>query len=648
MKGKILFIICLLFFVFSQTLNAQWARTYGGSEDDYASSIMQTFDGGYVVAGSTQSFGAGYDEFQIFKLASDGTIEWQKTFGGNIYDYANSIRQTSDGGYILGGQIAIYNDGKYVFILKISSSGDVEWKHYYKNPLHTTPDPNSGLDTHRFGAEVRSIQQTNDGGYIAACQAYLSESDKYDIWILKLSPNGDVEWSRAYVGPLDERVYSIKQTAEGGYIFAGHTNSYGTGNYDLWILKIDLEGRIEWQKTYGGMQQEFAYSIVQTNGSGYIVAGSTFSYGAGKADFWLIKLSAKGNIEWQKTYGGSETETAYSIQQDFDGGYIVGGVTWSFGAGKNDIWILKLNVLGDIEWQKSYGGIRDEDASSIKQTNDGGYIVAGSTFSYGAGNEDFLVLNLFSNGEIDSVCGFINNSNADIFNTSTIPVNSNIDSVSFDIVKMNIDIYHQESDALEYGLCLGTRALNITDSIGGTTFPPPGTYIYDYAESIIIEAYPEEGYIFLGWSGDVLSTTSSVNITIDSDKSVKANFSENVIEKLFEDAKETPCFIATAAFGSPFHPYVIILQDFRDKYLMSSRPGRMFVRLYYKYSPHIAELITDNKALRTVVSIWLIPFVAMGYSMVHFGPIKTTMMFVISIMPLFFFVWFYRRRSKQD
>ncbi|MCJ7580841.1 MAG: hypothetical protein MUP98_09950, partial [Candidatus Aminicenantes bacterium] len=188
----------------------------------------------------------------------------------------------------------------------------------------------------------------------------------------------------------------------------------------------------------------------------------------------------------------------------------------------------------------------------------------------------------------------------------------------------------------------------ISTSSGGTTIPQPGTYIYDYAENISINMNPDTGYNFIGWSGDVISTDLSISITMDSDKSVKANFSEHVLEKLFEDAKLAPCFIATAAFGSPLHPYVRTLQDFRDKYLMSNRPGRLFVNLYYKYSPRIAELITNHKALRTVVCIWLIPFVAFGYSMVHFGPVKSGIIFAFTFMPLFFFVWFYRRRSKKD
>ncbi|MFC2161678.1 CFI-box-CTERM domain-containing protein [Acidobacteriota bacterium] len=643
MKGKIFSLIVLLNVVSSLSLNAQWARTYGGGEDDYASSIQQTYDGGYIVAGTTESFGAGYEDFQIFKLASDGTIEWQKTFGGDLWDFANSIRQTSDGGYILGGTSGIYNKGDFILVLKISSNGDIEWKHYYEDPNR------EDLGIQQHGAELRSVQQTNDGGYIAACSAYLLERDKYDIWILKLFPNGEVEWNRAYRGSLDDRAHSMLQTNDGGYIVAGYTNSSTAGGNDIWILKLASDGNIEWQKTFGESQTELAYSIKQTNDGGYIVVGHSNSRTAGNGDIWILKLSSSGDIEWNKAYGGIKNDTAHSIQQTFDGGYIVAGKTYSFGAGIGDVWILKLNILGAIEWQKTYGGGQDEEAKSIQQTSDGGYIVAGSTESYGVGKRDFLILKLFSNGDMDFSCGLMNESNAEVSDTSIIFADTDLDPEDIVLVSKDASIIYQESEAVDYSLCSGEQhTLIISASSGGTTNPQPGTYIYDYAERISIDTFRDEGYNFFGWSGDVLSTDSSLSLTMDSNKSIKANFIENVIEKLFEDAKETPCFIATAAFGSPLHPYVRTLQDFRDKYLMTSRAGRNLVNLYNKYSPHIAELITNHKVLRSAVRIWLVPIVAMGYSMVHFGPSKTTMMFVISIMPLFFFVWFYRRRSKQD
>ena len=649
MKGKIFAIICLLHLASFLTLNAQWARTYGGSEDDYPSSILETSDGGYIVAGTTESFGDEIRNIWILKLALDGTIEWQKTYRGGEREYAYSIQQTSEGGYIIGGSVQLIGQGWFILVIKISPLGDIEWKQYYQDPNHDYPHPFTEEPTGSQGAELYSIQQTNDGGYIAVCNAWIHFDDEIAIWILKLSAAGEIEWEKIYGrSAIDDQVYSVKQTNDGGYIVAGHTESYGAGSSDILILKLALDGTIEWQKTYGGVESEKTNSILLTNDGGYIVAGHTESYGAGSSDVLILKLALDGTIEWQKTYGGNASDAANSIQKTFDGGYIVAGTSYSFVVGNWEFWILKLNILGAIEWQKTYGGGQIEEAKSIQQTIDGGYIVAGTTDTYGAGKRDYLILKLFSNGDISPACRFISDSNAEVFDTGITPLDSYLDTENFDIFqKKDITVSLQNSEAVVYSLCSGQHTLSITTSSGGTSEPPAGTYIYDHAVRTSINPNPDEGYIFIGWSGDVTSTDSLISITMDSDKSVKANFSENVIEKLFEDAKKAPCFIATAAFGSPLHPFVRTLQDFRDKYFMSSRAGRKLVSLYYKYSPRIAELITNHKVLRIVIRIWLIPFVALGYSMVHFGPVKTTMMLVLSIMPMFFFVWFYRRRNKH-
>ncbi|MFC2167706.1 CFI-box-CTERM domain-containing protein [Acidobacteriota bacterium] len=626
MTRKLLIIIFLLSFACSLTLNAQWAKTYGGIEDDYGSSILQTFDGGYIVVGNTLP--NRFDEYiGILKLNMLGDIEWQNTYAGEINSlYPSFIQQTNEGGYIYGGSTRTHCN-----IIKLSVDGDIEWQKFY---------------AYEFGISINILLQTNDGTYIIVGENWISLSR--DIVILKVSVDGAVEWTKTYgESSFDDQAYSIQQTNEGGYIIAGQTNSFGEGEYDIWILKLASDGTNEWQKTYGGSEGEYAYSIQKTNDGGYIIAGATQSFGAGNSDFLILKLSHNGTIEWQKTYGGSLSEVAYSIQQTFDGGYVVAGTTMSFGAGNVDLWILKLDILGILEWQKTYGGSKEEEVKSIQQTIDGGYIVGGSTYSYGMGERDFLILKLFPNGDINSSCGMMSDSNAEVSDTYIIPANTGL--IPEDIVLGSKDALNtrQEGKAVSFSLCSGQHTLNITTSSGGTTVPQPGTYIFDHAERIDLSANPDEGYIFVGWSGDITSTDALLSITMDSDKSVKANFSEDVIEDIIEDVKKAPCFIVTAAFGSPLHPYVITLQDFRDKYLMSNKLGRMFVKLYYKYSPHIAELITNHKALRTVVRIWLVPFVAMGYSMVHFGLIKTTMMLVFSIMPLFFFVRFYMRRSKR-
>ena len=634
MKGKIFAIICLLSFTSFLTLNAQWARTYGGNEDDHANSFQQTNNGGYIVFGSSGSFGAN---IWILKLNILGDIEWQKIYGEqfNIFTYKTySIQNTNDGGYIIGGSISIPGFGHQFWIVKLSADGEIVWQKSY------------GDDEINY---VYSLQQTNDGGYIIAGNTGLNDEGGHDFLILKLFSDGTIDWSKYYGGNRDDKPASVLLTSDGGYIVAGYTMSLGDGSSDIWVLKLASDGTIDWQRTYGGSESANAYSIQKTNDGGYIVAGSLVSFDAVQPDLWILKLASDGTIEWQRKYGGIESETAYSTQQTSDGGYIVLGETESFGAGNGDIWILKLTSYGNIEWQKTYGGSQAEEASSIQQTVDGGYLVAGSTDSYGAGEQDIFILKLFPNGDINSPCGFVKESNAEVSDTSIIPTNTYLDPVDIALFSVETNIAPIESEAVVYSLCSGVQhTLSLTASSGGTTNPQPGTYIYDYAERTTISTQTDSGYNFIGWSGDVLSTDKFLSVTMDSDKSIKANFSENVLDELWESVKKTPCFIATAAFGSPFHPYVKALQDFRDKYLMPSRAGRKLVNLYYKYSPYIAELITNHKVLKTVVRIWLMPMVALGYSMVHFGPVKTTIMLVLTSMLPFFFVWFYRRRGKRD
>ena len=207
-------------------------------------------------------------------------------------------------------------------------------------------------------------------------------------------------WQKTYGGSNDDRADSIRQAADGGFIVAGTTSSSGAGGSDAWVLKLNADGTVAWQKTYGGSNDDRADSIQQTADGGYIVAGSTSSSGAGGSDAWILKLNADGTVAWQKTYGGSNDDRADSIQQTADGGYIVAGSTSSSGAGGSDAWVLKLNAGGTVAWQKTYGGSNDDRAESIQQTADGGFIVAGSTSSFGAGGSDAWVLKTDYNGGI--------------------------------------------------------------------------------------------------------------------------------------------------------------------------------------------------------------------------------------------------------
>ncbi len=381
--------------VVNNTKVRTWQKTFGGWYDDAAYSIKQTTDGGYIVAGWTYSFGSGGKDVYILKLNSKGDLEWQKTFGGKDFDEANSIQQTIDGGYIVAGWTESFGSGgDDVYILKLNSKGQLEWQKTF-----------GGKD---FDV-AKSIQQTTDGGYIVAGWTYSFGSGSQDAYILKLNEKGEVEWQKTFGGKYGDVANSIQQTTDGGYIVAGWTSSFGSGGSDVYILKLDSKGDLEWQKTFGGWYDDAAYSIKQTTDGGYIVAGWTKSSGSGWQDaysgwqdVYILKLNSKGEVEWQKTFGGENSDEAKSIQQTTDGGYIVAGWTYSFGSGGDDVYILKLNSKGQLEWQKTFGGKDFDVAKSIQQTTDGGYIVAGWTYSFGSGGDDVYILKLNSKVEIEN------------------------------------------------------------------------------------------------------------------------------------------------------------------------------------------------------------------------------------------------------
>jgi hypothetical protein len=218
------------------------------------------------------------------------------------------------------------------------------------------------------------IQRTSDNGYITAGLIHSSRS-KGDMWITKLNSNGTIAWQKAYGRSKYDCAKSIQQTSDGGYIVGGNSYS-GAGRVEIWVLKLNNDGTIEWQKTYGGEKQDEFESIQQTSDGGYIIAGTTNSFGHGNDDILVLKLSNDGTVIWQITYGGKMYDSASSIRQTSDGGYILNGFT-NLGGRGGDIWVLKLNNYGQVIWQKSYGGMESELPASIQQTTDGGYIVAG-------------------------------------------------------------------------------------------------------------------------------------------------------------------------------------------------------------------------------------------------------------------------------
>ena len=400
----------------------QWQKSLGGSMVENAACIQQTTDGGFILAGNSNSNDVsgnqGSYDVWVVKLNNTGTIEWQKLLGGSGFEGANSIQQTSDGGFIIAG-VSHSNDGDVTgnhgnadyWIVKLTNTGIIEWQKSLGG---------SSLDY------ATSIQQTNDGGYILAGASSSNDGDVSgnqgldDFWIVKLSSAGTIEWQESLGGTSNDRANDILQTIDGGYVVVGSTESSSgdvsnnSGTWDYWVVKLNNAGIIEWQNSLGGSSFEDAKSIQQTIDGGYVVAGyststdGNVSSNQGNADFWILKLTDVGIVEWQKSLGGSADDIAFSLNLCNDGGFIVAGQSSSNDGdvsgnlGSVDFWVVKLTSIGTLEWQKSLGGTNAEWAYAVQQTMDGGYIVAGQSGSNDGdvsgnhGNYDYWVVKLIN------------------------------------------------------------------------------------------------------------------------------------------------------------------------------------------------------------------------------------------------------------
>jgi uncharacterized repeat protein (TIGR01451 family) len=395
------------------TSGFDWQRCYGGSDIDFAWTLEKTNDGGYAVIGNTQSGDGdvvGHHEGNnttnaidtwLLKLDSTGNIQWQRTLGGYTHEVVYSFDYTNDNGFIIAIQTNSINSGditgnhatRDIWLIKLDSIGATEWEKYFEGSE---------------GDYAKDIQQTSDGGYILFGSTFSNDGDfsglhdGNDYWIAKLNSLGDIEWEKC-LGGYDSEDYNgeVIETNNGDYLICGGTESNdgdvsgNHGSFDAWLVKLNAQGDILWQRCYGGSLYENAHSVYETSDYGYVFTGFTFSNdfdvsgNHGNGDYWVVKTDIDGNIEWQKCYGGSNFDEPFSIQEVSDSGYIVvgnsrsndGNVLGNHHETTYDAWLIKLNSLGLLEWQKCIGGSSGERITSFIQESDGSLVLAGSADS---------------------------------------------------------------------------------------------------------------------------------------------------------------------------------------------------------------------------------------------------------------------------
>ncbi|TKJ37240.1 hypothetical protein CEE37_14095 [candidate division LCP-89 bacterium B3_LCP] len=361
-----------------------WTRTFGGSSYDYGYSVQQTTDGGYIIAGLTSSYGADSSDVYLIKTDGDGNEQWYQTFGGSNYDSGESVQQTSDGGYIIAGYTCSYGAGyNDVYLIKTDSSGYEQWSQTF------------GGGNDDWG---KSVKQTTDGGYIIAGKTQSYGAGDWDVYLIKTDANGNTMWTRTFGGTSPDMGNGVQQNLDGEYIIAGMTESYGAGSADAYLIKTDANGIEQWSQTYGDSGWDQANDLQKSLPlhpfpHGWILVGE-HSFEDWLLWMWLV--DADGDTTWTRGDDPpsipNASSSGNSIWQTSDSGYIAAGY---IGISSDlDVRLIKTDADGYIMWTQTLGGTSNDVGECIQQTSDGGYIVVGGTESYGAGLSDVYLIRL--------------------------------------------------------------------------------------------------------------------------------------------------------------------------------------------------------------------------------------------------------------
>ncbi|EDP72692.1 hypothetical protein FBALC1_16362 [Flavobacteriales bacterium ALC-1] len=389
-----------------------FVKTFGGSKNDSAQSVISTLDGGYAILGFTQSMDGDISDktnesfdYWVLKFNAEDELQWQKTYGGSADERGRDIIQTQDGGYAILG-FSYSNDGDVTenaglqdyWLVKLDANGNISWQKSFG-----FQGADSGI----------SVIQTNDQGYLISgildvtASGGLGNSSRGtgtlhaggDYWVLKLNATGDIQWSRYFGGNFTDTPQGIVETDDNAFIIAGGSDSNDTdisnniGSYDFWVIKVSTSGDLVWEKSFGGDQIDEARAIVKSSDGNFIIAGDTrsdnndISNNIGAADLWLIKISTNGDLLWEKTIGGTSFDVARAIVKTQGYGFLLAGssrsddIDVSENNGQNDAWALKVDANGNLEWETTVGGSNIDFAYGIAKLNNSSIIAVGDSTS---------------------------------------------------------------------------------------------------------------------------------------------------------------------------------------------------------------------------------------------------------------------------
>lgn len=367
------------------TKTVTWQRTFGTKGNDGATALTLTKDGGVVVAGYTSAKGSGALDGWLVRLDADGKKIWARRAGGRRDDRFNDVRLTSDGGLVAVGLTRSKGaGGNDVFVVRFNAKGKILWQKTFGG---------------KKGDYAKALYITAKDELVIAGYT-LSKGKGGDAWLIKLDKNGKKIWDRPHGGRGLQSANAIAPAAGGGFVIAGSKDRARSRVANFWALKTNDKGKRTWQTSLGGSRPDVAFGAVETIDGGHILVGQTASHGKGSGDAWVVKLDGKGKKLWSRAYGGRLSDGALAVAQVFDGGFVIAGWTSSKGAGKEDGWLIKIDKLGRKRWERTFGGAQNDRLLAVRAIEGGGFVAAGRTESTGAGKGDLWVLRLDAEGKL--------------------------------------------------------------------------------------------------------------------------------------------------------------------------------------------------------------------------------------------------------